>query len=1076
MKAPHDRPSSSIALVGIGAWLLWIPIAPATLAAQAVTTAEIRGTVRGSNGAAADDATVRVTNRSTGVTVDARVRHGRFLVPGLEVGGPYVVVVRRLGFAPQQRDGLFLSLDPPLELHFVLLPPATEIDTVRVTGNADEGLARERTGAGSTISDSLLHRLPSMNRDMYDFVRLVPQVSTRVGLAGGGLTGGGVNTRFNNFLVDGTSDRNSNNSSLSFGGGKSIPIDAVKEYQVLLAPFDVRYGDFAGALVNAITKGGTNDAHGSVFGYLRDDRLFRPGVPYDREQYGFTVGGPIIRDRLHFFLAPEIQRLTAPSNGPYLGQPAAASPPLPVAASDVARFADILHAYGLAAGSGGVVQNSSPLRNLFARVDLALPAWNSRLTATDNYVRTFTDGFSRSARDTFYLESYQLTTAFASRISAVQLHTNLRGGGYNHLISVYKRGWSEWIPASRQPVVQVIVQGVRASGAILKTGTAEQGQGLSGDSWSAMVSDDLTLPVGAAHEVTVGAQVEPARLERRGLSGSYGTWTFSSLNAFNSGSPTRYDIKQDSGAASIPMGVTSYAAYAGDRWRVGERLSVTIGLRADGLLVSGHAPYNLDIDTTFVRRTDRMPARRPFWSPRVGFNWDVGNTRRDIVRGGVGVFTGRPPLSWEHSALYSYGTGSGNLHCGPGTGTPPDFVADYRAAPTACKDGQRASPGDVDLLDPNLRMAQSARASLAYERRLPWDLVATVEGLATRNISDFLFVNLNLKAPQPQDTDGHGRVMYGTVSPGSGTSSPSLRRKEYSEVIDLTNDSRNRSYDVSARLQKRFSRSSEVTASYTYSHARDTQLPIRVNLSGIVNWSSGRVVSGRHDDLSPTTSLYDLPHRVVVAATYAAPWRRWGTDFSMYYVGESGSPFTDIAKGIGSRGDLNADGAKNDPIYIPRSAMDSSEIQFSDVSDSTAADTSAGARAQRIARQQSALDKLIDATPCLRRQRGQIMARNSCRQPWSHTTIASVRQSLSSTPGHALSAQLDVYNVLNLLNARWGHQYQTGDNGLLEQVGESLGLGPNSHPIFRYDTTSPQWFTLATESAYQIQLSVRYSF
>ena len=252
------------------------------------------------------------------------------------------------------------------------------------------------------------------------------------------------------------------------------------------------------------------------------------------------------------------------------------------------------------------------------------------------------------------------------------------------------------------------------------------------------------------------------------------------------------------------------------------------------------------------------------------------------------------------------------------------------------------------------------------------------------------------------------------------------------------------------------------------------QLPIRAGVPGRQIWAAGRAVSGRHDDLSTGTSLYDLPHRVVLAGTYTAPWRRWTTDVSFYYVGESGTPLTYVAWGVKGKGDLNADGSNtNDPVYVPRSALDTTEIVFSGFSNAAGADNSAAAKALRVSQQQTAFDRLIDGTECLRQQRGRIMERNSCREPWSHTTIASVRQAIPVARGHTLTAQLDVFNVLNLLSSDWG-RYQTADSKLLEQAGQTPG--PQAQPIFRFDTARPPWLVSATESAYQLQLSLRYGF
>ena len=208
------------------------------LLAQGVTTAAIEGTVRATDGTDVDGAEVQVVNAATGFVTKGYVRHGRFLVQGLEVGGPYTVTVRRLGFHEQGRESVVLKLAESLELDFEMQPATIPLDTLRVSLPIPGMGAHSHGGTATTIPDSLLHRLPSLNRNFYDFVRLVPQISTKTGLQG--LSGGGVGLRFNNYLIDGVSDRSvAAHQTPALLGGNSLPLDAVKEYQVLLAPYDV---------------------------------------------------------------------------------------------------------------------------------------------------------------------------------------------------------------------------------------------------------------------------------------------------------------------------------------------------------------------------------------------------------------------------------------------------------------------------------------------------------------------------------------------------------------------------------------------------------------------------------------------------------------------------------------------------------------------------------------------------------------------------------------------------------------------------------------------------------------------
>jgi hypothetical protein len=368
-------------------------------------------------------------------------------------------------------------------------------------------------------------------------------------------------------------------------------------------------------------------------------------------------------------------------------------------------------------------------------------------------------------------------------------------------------------------------------------------------------------------------------------------------------------------------------------------------------------------------------------------------------------------------------------------------------------------------------MMRVLRGSLAYDHRLQGDLLFTGEALFTRSLSDFVFVNLNL-APS-EAADPFGRVMYGTIGPG-GVSLPK-RRSSFSDVIDVRNTDRNRSYQLSTRLEKTTTTGVSGSASYTFSRTRDVQTPLRVNTRGTTTWASARVIAGVHDNPATGISSNDVPHRVVLAGTYATGSARTGTSLSFYYVGESGRPFTYTAFGVLGRGDLNADGSNsNDPLYVPRNALDTGEIQFSGFSELPGADNSPTAQAGRELAQRNAFEKFITKSSCLRGQRGRILGRNTCREPWSNTTIASLRQSI---PAGARSAeiQLDVFNVLNLIKGSWGLRREAAP-GLLEHVGQTAGSAATSRPIFRFQEENRSWTTIQGESAFQLQLALRYRF
>jgi hypothetical protein len=1025
------------------------------------TTGSLTGSVRAADGSDVTGTHVTVMNTATGFTVATEVRHGRFLVQGLEVGGPYSVIVRRMGARPQQRDGLLLTLGAPFGVEFVLEPSAILLDPLHVSAP----LTRARTGAdggiGHDVSNSLLHVLPTLNRNIYDFTRLAPQISTRIGFAGGGLSGGGAGFRFNDFIINGVSQRSiGGHVPAEFAGARSVPLEAVSEYQLLLAPFDVRFGGFTGALVNAVTRAGTNELSGSAFVYGRSDALARgTGISkYERLQYGFAAGGPILRDRLHFFVAPELQHLTAPAPGPYIGQPTTATPAVPVSAAELARVDLALRRHGLVAGSGGAVENRNPLSSVFGRLDLLIPEIHSRVVLSLNDSRSRTRSFSRLTRDaSFPLTSSEVELAAGWGSAAFQLHTTLaRGSGHNELIVGRRWAGGDWRRHVRQPLVRVAVPGASGGTVTVVTGTPRHAH-VNTPGSAIQLEDHLALPLGAAHLVTLGVEVEWFEARRRGVENAYGAWDFANPDSLAAGVAEHFEVQRDLGGGSTRVSGANYAVYAGDRWRTGDRVSLTLGLRAELLVLHARAPHNAQVEATFGRRTDATPPRRVLLSPRVGFTWELDGAKRDRLRGGAGLFTGSAPAAWLHAPLYSYGGGTAVLRCGrrpTDLGATPPFVPDYRTPPAACTNGAGPLPsGEVELLDPRLRPPQSLRTALAYDRRLPGGLLGSVELMASWHVSDFVFANLNLAGPQ--GTDRHGRVLYGTHGPG-GQAAPA-RRSGFSDVIELRNTSRNRAYQLAARLERPFSDGAALIASYTFSRVRDVQTPLRIYNPAIVNWAS-RAVSGDHADVRAGISLNDVPHRVVLALARRAPWRRWSTEISLLYTGESGSPFTYRVYGAAQRGDLNADGsAENDPIYVPGRGMVASETRFAD--------------AATAAQQAAAFEALIEQTPCLRRQRGRIVARNSCREPWSHTTMASVRQTLP-VGGRSLQAQLDVYNLLNMIRSDWG-VHRVADPALLEHVGQSAD---GTEPVFRFNAAAARWIELPIESSFQLQLALRYRF
>jgi hypothetical protein len=1048
---------------------------------QGVTTAAITGVVRDERGNPVASAQVDVVNRSNGFVVRTTTRDdGHYVASGLDVGGLYAIGVRRIGYARATRDSLRVSIGQTLRVDVDLASQAMALQQVTSTARADgaEGSAHPVLGVGTLISDSLAHRLPISDRDIYGLVRLTPQMSTWYGLAAAG-----ASPRVNAVLIDGSSEQGLYGGQAAAGiwGGKSISVEAVKEYQVLLSPFDVRYGNFAGALINAVTRSGTNELRGSAFYYGRYQALSR-NVPFlrdaqfQRTQAGFTLGGPLVKSGAHFFVTSEFQRLEFPTVGPYVGQGADVTPPLRVSPDTLARFQNALSQWGLGGGSAGPITARNPLANLFARVDVSLPRIASRLVVRENYSRTDSTAFSRpSPPPTANCRSiicFPLSSAARHQVvwkdaTVAQLFTTLPGGSYNELIGGRLATIGGISPVLPQPLI-IVQLGQTSLDQTLQAGAYEVAQGDKTDNESVELTDNLTVPRGV-HSLTVGASAQLFRVRRFDLRGAFGVWTFQSIDSLAQGLAQSYRVSRDFGGADVTVPGAQYALYAGDRWDATRNLTVTYGLRADIPVLSSAPPYAGKVDTILGRRTDVVPSGRVHLSPRAGFSMALADGRTRIT-GGAGAFMGRPPLSWIINAYSNYGMPR-TLTCGPSPGGgAPAFSPNAANPPLICRNGQGFtldSTGPVNLLDRKLAFPQNLRGAFAIERDLPSSVTARLEGQYTRALHELFFVNRNLAAPTT--TDAHGRVMYGTFR-ANGRSIPTLVKSAFSpDVIELTNQSKDYSYSVTAELSQRFTGDLSGDVSFTYGHAYDVQSHRFTRNPAFDNWRLGRVVTGRQDVATLGTSDFDQPFRVVASGTYALHRGAWTTDVSLYYLGGSGFPFTYLAGGDQQTGDLNADGTPlNDPIYIPRNANDSTEILLDP-------------QAFPVAAQRSALEAFIEGATCLRKQRGHIMQRNSCRTPWTNTMNLAVRQSFAGTRGHPIAIELQLFNALNLINRRWGLiqipsglTTVTSQVNLLTHIRQTTTLPAQS--VFQFDPSTRRFDAGNVDSYYQIQLGARYSF
>jgi hypothetical protein len=519
---------------------------PNSTFAQGVTTGAVSGTVTNEQGQPVESAQIEVVNRATGSRSGSISRSdGRFYVQGLEVGGPYTVTVRRIGFSPRDTSGVYVSLGQNARVDLALSAQATQLAGVNVVGASSAVISSSHKGIATTITDSVIARFPSLNRNFTDFVALSPQISTK----GPGNSGGGQNNRFNGIQIDGSVANDlfglgSTGQPGGQAGAKQISLEAVKEYQVLLSPFDVRQGNFTGALVNAVTKSGSNQLHGSATFANRNERLERDidylrAAPFTVKQEGFWLGGPIIKDKLLFSVAPEWQQQNAPSAGPYIGQPAGLTPKPPATSAGVDSLVNILTTqYGFAdPGNGAVVKNNNPLANMFARVDLINLPVSSRLVARYNYVDGQQDIFSRSAtRLNLSNNGYNFRSTTNSYLT--QLFSSMDNGSNNEFLVGLTRIRDKRITPIQAPFLVISRTTSQAGGTgQMSAGTENSSQGNELDQDIFELTDNFTIPMGN-HRFTLGTKNEFFKVRNLFSQNSLGNFTFGTLDSLIANRPS----------------------------------------------------------------------------------------------------------------------------------------------------------------------------------------------------------------------------------------------------------------------------------------------------------------------------------------------------------------------------------------------------------------------------------------------------------------------------------------------------------------------------------------------------------
>ncbi len=1075
--------------------LLWaVLLAFATVGgahAQGVTTAAVGGTVTGTAGAPLPNAQVTVRNSATGssrtVVTD---NSGRYFVSNLLPGGPYTISATRIGSSPVTRSGVQLVLNQTTRVDLTLADQAVALEGLTVTAENNPAISNSRTGASTVIRAETIENLPNLSRNFAELAVVSPYVT----VTGGSTSVGGANNRFNNIQIDGAvnNDVFGLASSGIPGGqanGKAISLEAIDQFQVLVAPFDVRQTGFTGGLINAVTKSGTNQFHGSVFGYFRNQDFIRDRLvtsadtfgaieEFSNRQFGFSLGGPVVRDRIHFFANAEIEQRTTPTTFG-IESPEGS---LRVQHARIRQVQEIARGYGLEPGNAEIYTRKNPLTNLFGRMDFRLNDAN-RLVLRHNFTKNSDDTNPSRGGSRFDLSSNAYQFRNTTHSSVLQLFSQLGADASNELLLNVQFIRDRRTPNSRFAQIEVTTRdsigGQSVSGAV-RFGAEAFSQANELDQDIVEFTDNYSRTLGN-HRVTLGATAQYLHFRNLFFPNSLGVWRFGSPADFQSGLANSYTLAVPYSADTDPSArfeVFQAGGYVQDEFTVGDNLTFTAGARVDVPYVLDTPRENAAFRSRFSENgspltTGDVPSGNLLFSPRVGFNWQSSGDNVTQVRGGVGIFTGRIPYVWLSNAFGNTGRESLTLTCS-GTANTPTF--NPLNPPTTCRNGsgaQDSGGATVNLFDSDFKFPQDLKASLGIDQELPFGFTGTLEGVYTKARNQILVEELNLVGAQEvpaSSMQGIGdRIIYGTPQASRDFAFNPVRvANNFRNVVRMRNTSEGYSYALSAELARSFRNDQlSLRTAYTYARSYDVQSLTSSQATSNIGFAPiGRALDERV--LAP--SAFDRPHKVLVQGTARLLPRFGGTDVSVLYVGQSGSTYSYTYDGdINGDGFQNAGifGRNNDLFYVPNNvnelAMDADDARL--------------------------LEELIELEPCLRDSRGKIMERNSCRSPWSNSVDLRVVQGIRGGPGN-LKLELNIFNFSNLLNSDWGLQQAAPNNTVtILDLDGRVNNDRNAAMEFAYDLVGfarkdangtlrarRPYNTFNLSSRYQVQLGLRYAF
>jgi hypothetical protein len=1025
--------------------LLWAGL----VQAQGATTGSMSGVVVDPNQdplpGVAVVATLPATGNRYGTVTDV---DGRFRMVNLKVGGPYEVAASLAGFKNQTLGDVYVRLGETTSLGIELqLEAAT--GEIEVTGESSPLIAPTKMGVASSVSQASLEALPTIERSVYDMARTNPVFGIFYGDSEGAaneLSVSGRNPRYNNISIDGAVNNDIfglAHSGTPGGqtGTQPIQLDAVQELQLVTSSFDVRQGGFTGGSVNIITRSGTNNFHGGVFGYTSSDSWVGSGPDYFPEfgkyedtEYGFSLGGPIAKDQLFFFVNWGHNDFDQPSGYSLDGTTGQCWRNCDFVDEAEALRQFMIDTYDYDPGPLGELNKPRPSDKIFLRFDYNLNQSHNLLLRYNyvdaanliNYPSSYTYEWDSEAYD-----QKNETNSFVGQWNAV-----FGGSSFNELRLTYQTIRDRRGPPGRDfPWIEI--ENIFGYGE-WEFGSENYSTNNEVDNDIIEITDDFTFFAGN-HEIVVGTHNEFYSIRNLFIQNGFGAYEFAGIDNFYAGIARRYqhNYPRDPNDPDDSFDTWQAGLYAGDTWRVKSNFTLVYGLRVDVPFFPDAPEYNPQADEIYGVRTDYIPDGNALWSPRIGFNWDIMGDGRSQLRGGAGLFSGRTPYVWISNNYARTGTRQGSVYA---TGAIP-FNPDPYDQPT---DIGGAATEELNAVDPNLDFPQTWRINLAYDHRLPWwDIVATAEVLYAKSTNEITYQNLNIQQTGeflPFD----GRPLYETVS------------RDYSGVYYMTNTDEGDALNAILKVELPYGQQPFWgVASYTYGEAN--VINDATSSRAVSNWSYNEAFDPNNPSLS--TSDFEVAHRLMVNLNYEFNRdSRWSTTVSAFWNHQSGRPYMTILNGGYPYTSINGDGfTGNDLMYVPSGADD-------------VVLTNGTWEQLEAYLQRTGADKYA----------GQILPRNATNAPWVTQTDLAIRQNIPIPGRSSLQVSLDIFNFWNLIDSDSGHinyvQY-----GTLQEI-TYAGVSDDGKPIYTLGNiitdpeNNPLYTTDNIRSRWRLRLGVRWSF